>query len=92
MMKRLDQGGLHANSDNSDGEETINIDDAFLFTGDNDAANFERNETDINDIDWSQTQGITPDSSLAWALDGHIRMRNEVSSRLLPQTGFVGLF
>lgn len=71
----------------SDNEETINIDDPFLFASDNNNENFERSETDINEIDWTQVQGITPDSSLAWALDGHIRMRNEVSNRVLPQAG-----
>ena len=82
-----------ANSDeDSDRDETINIDDPFIFTAadNNEAAtNFERAETDINEIDWTQTQGITPDSSLAWALDGHIRMRNDVSNRLFAQTGLV---
>lgn len=72
----------------SDTDETINIDESFHFNEDNEQ-NFERNETDINEIDWTQAQGITPDSSLAWALDGHIRMRNEVSSRLIPPTGLV---
>ena len=87
--------------DGSDSDhETINIDDPFIFASTdgvgggagNEAGGFgERNsnDTDINEIDWTQTQGITPDSSLAWALDGHIRMRNEVSNRLFTQTGLV---
>ena len=72
----------------SDNDETINVDDPFLFNAENEQ-NFERNETDINEVDWTQAQGITPDSSLAWALDGHIRLRNPVSSGLLPPTGLV---
>ena len=78
--------------ENSDNDETINIDDPYLFAPENAGAmgeNFERTETDINEIDWTHAQGITPESSLAWALDGHIRMRNEVSSRLFTQTGLV---
>lgn len=95
----------HVEDDNSDSDhETINIDDPFIFTATdgvgaggpgNEAGNFNErnnNDTDINEIDWTQTQGITPDSSLAWALDGHIRMRNEVSNRLFTQTGLVSLF
>ena len=89
----------HVDAYNSDSDhETINIDDPFIFTATdgngNETNNFNErnNDTDINEIDWTQTQGIPADSSLAWALDGHIRMRNEVSNRLFTQTGLVNTY
>ena len=71
----------------SDHDETINIDDPFIFNTENDQ-NVDRNETDINEIDWTQAQGITPDSHLAWALDGHIRVRSVMNPQI-PLTGLV---
>lgn len=72
----------------SDTEDSSRLDDSFVIT-DITASPLERNDSDLNEVDWNQSQGITPESSVAWAVDGHIRVRNEVSNRLLPPPGLV---
>ena len=94
-MLEIPHGGVSSTSSQtpvedavSDTEDSSRLDDSFVIT-DISASPMERNDSDLNEVDWNQSQGITPESSVAWAVDGHIRVRNEVSNRLLPPPGLV---
>ena len=71
----------------SDSDENVLLEDPFLVNAEQN--NYERSDSDLNEVDWNQSQGITPSSSVAWAVDGHIRVRNEISNRLLPPPALV---
>ena len=66
--------------DSSSSDE--NIDDPFPPLNPND-------NLDLNEVEWAQVQGTSGPNSINWAVDGHIRVRNEVSRVLPPPPGLV---
>lgn len=81
-----------ANEDSSsDSDDNNTLDDAFDLNAADLSNIFEQqNEnTELNEIDWNQTQGGAAD--LAWAVDGHIRLRSETSARGIPAPFLVSL-
>ncbi|XP_047133859.1 uncharacterized protein LOC100207024 isoform X1 [Hydra vulgaris] len=64
--------------DNSSSEE--NVDDPFPPLNSN-------NNLELNEVEWLQAPGTSGPNSINWAVDGHIRVRNEVSRVIPPPPG-----
>lgn len=74
-----------------DDESTSDVDDGIEINDQYSEHASQYGRSALHGVGWNQNQVITPQSTIAWAVDGHVNRRSEMSSRL-PPPGLVRIF
>lgn len=67
-----------------DDESTSDVDDGIEINDQYSEHASQYGRSALHGVGWNQNQVITPQSTIAWAVDGHVNRRSEMSSRLPP--------